>query len=601
MNGPRAPLVLTTTIWMLAADAAAQDKPVAKPTPVPPTPTSIRLVDTEGRPVAGAVASDFFHRDADRDPDFAPMEPSAAPRSDGRGELTLKLEVPTHLDAAAVYALRQERDRTLVGVRRVSREEIRAGQPIAVVMHPACRVRLRVECPGFREIEQKFRVDLRNEDWWRAAYVWVGKNTQAPRPLFTSSTKGELEFLLPPGRYLIWAYGSHVEVVDRIIEVKPGHRVLSLGVLEAAPSEAMRTGQFRLGFWRSIRRDPPEEKAGGGDEGRVTFRRPHWGGLLKGDSLGIHDLAYSPDGKRLATAHAPSTGPGEVKLWDPTTGARLATFSVPDRGAYSVAFSPDGKLLAGRVFARADRRSGVVLWDVASGRELRTLGGPAAQVSALAFAPDGRTLATIGPDRVLRFWDIATGAETRRTAGVGSGRVLAFAPDGRTLAMNGVGGVPILWDVAGNRVRAALEPAREPFTFRSIAFSPDGRTLAAAGSVPVPGGQTGRVRLYDLTREPPARRAELSHERAAQGGENQWAGAIRFTPDDRRVVGTMAAATAVKIVIWNAATGLESDSLARGGGGTEDRLAVSPEGRWLAITQPFGTGVTFLDISPPGR
>jgi hypothetical protein len=55
------------------------------------------------------------------------------------------------------------------------------------------------------------------------------------------------------------------------------------------------------------------------------------------------------------------------------------------------------------------------------------------------------------------------------------------------------------------------------------------------------------------------------------------------------------------IVIWDAATGRESDSLQRGVGGSGDSLAVSPDGRWLAVTQPVGTGVMFLDISPPGR
>jgi Tol biopolymer transport system component len=558
---------------------------------VDPTRRVIRLLDAEGKPVAGAVASTFFWRDADHEPSFRVPEPTEAATSNARGLIVLKLEIPGHLDAAGLYAIRQDGGHPLVGATKVTREEL--DRPITVVMHPACRVRLRIECPGFRALEEKYHVQLGGDGWWRAAYVWLGTNHQTARPLFTTSTNGELEFLLPPGRYMIMAYGGDVKGVDRVIEVKPGHRVLNLGVVEVQPDEGITEGKFH-GFWRSIRRD---DQAG---EERVTFRRPRLGPILKGDTRRSQDLAYSPDGKLLATAHAHNADPGEVKLWDPATAAALATFSTPDRGVVSVAFSPDGKLLAGLGLSADRRSSAVVLWDVASRRELRTLGGPAAPVSAMAFAPDARTLATIGSDRALRFWDVATGTEARRIDGVGSGRVLAFSPDGRTLVVNGAGGVPILWDVAGNRLRAALEPASEPFRLRSVSFAPDGRTLAVAGSVDVPGGQTGRARLYDLTRDPPARRAELSHHGEPPGGENQWASSIGFTPDGRRVVGVVMA-NAATIVIWDAATGHEMDSVEVVLGGPDDHLAVSPDGRWLAMTHQVGTGVTFLDIGPPGR
>ncbi len=61
-----------------------------------------------------------------------------------------------------------------------------------------------------------------DSDWWRAAYVMLGDDNRAPRPLFTSSTTGELEFLLPPGRFTIWAYGMDTNSVQRPVEVAPG-------------------------------------------------------------------------------------------------------------------------------------------------------------------------------------------------------------------------------------------------------------------------------------------------------------------------------------------------------------------------------------------
>ena len=70
----------------------------------------------------GAVASTFFSRDADREPSFTPPEPSRAATSNARGEVALRLEIPGHLDAAGVYAIRPDGDRPLVGVGKVTRE-----------------------------------------------------------------------------------------------------------------------------------------------------------------------------------------------------------------------------------------------------------------------------------------------------------------------------------------------------------------------------------------------------------------------------------------------------------------------------------------------
>jgi hypothetical protein len=83
--------------------AVEERKRIIKPTTVP-----IRLVDAQGRPVAGAVASSFFWKDADHEPSFTPGDPNDAATADARGELALKLEVPGHLDAAAVYAMQRD-------------------------------------------------------------------------------------------------------------------------------------------------------------------------------------------------------------------------------------------------------------------------------------------------------------------------------------------------------------------------------------------------------------------------------------------------------------------------------------------------------------
>ena len=77
---------------------------------VRPTRMPIRLVDAQGRPMKGAVVSTNFQRDADRDPSFRFHEGAESATSDARGELALNLAIPSHLDAAGIYAIRQDGD-----------------------------------------------------------------------------------------------------------------------------------------------------------------------------------------------------------------------------------------------------------------------------------------------------------------------------------------------------------------------------------------------------------------------------------------------------------------------------------------------------------
>ena len=375
-------------------------------------------------------------------------------------------------------------------------------------------------------------------------------------------------------------------------EVKPGQRLLNLGVIEVPPTDAFKQGIFR-GFWRSTRRDPRAVAEGLVGEERISFHPQRLGPWLDGDARQIQDTVYSPDGRLLATAHWYNGEPGEVKLWDAKTGKLKLTLPVTkkDAGVLALAFSPDGRILAGSVgsLPKAQPSGVVVLWDVASGRELKTLRGHSARITALAFTPDGRGIASGGEDRDVRFWDITSGAETGRIADYhGWLCALGYSPDGKVLAV-GSGTTLRLWDVAHNRAGATLEP--DGFWVQSVAFSPDGRTLAGAGTV----GGEGKVRLFDLTKTPPARRAELTLHHEVGNPPNDWISDVVFTPDGRRV----AAVAKQSVVIWNAATGEEEDSLERGSGSSADRLAVSPDGRWLAVTD--AGSISTFDIGPVGR
>ena len=565
---------------------------------IAPTSTPLRLVDSQGQPVAGARVSTYFERDRDRSSSFTPAESIEEKATDARGEASLTLEIAGHLEGAGVYAIRQEpgQDRPLVGVHNVTRDQI--GKPVTITMYPACRVRFRAECPGFRELAAKYNVELDAATLWRAAYVMLGDDNTAPRPLFTHSTSGDLEFLLPPGHYKLMVYGSDVDTVYKPIEIGPEHGVQSLGVVELTPNAAIQQGVFR-DFHHWIQPDP---QAGLNDEpeGKRSLLRRVEGVGLKGDARSTQGVAYSPDGTLLATAHWYNADPGEVKLWNALTGEFVAALpvSVEHGGVLNLAFSPDGKLLAGAVGALGSSEPpGVVaVWDLAARRTLRTLRGHTARITALAFSPDGKTLASGGEDRSVRFWDVADGVETGRIEkNPGWVRSVIFTAGGNCLVI-GSGNTLRLWDVQGNRERTALEP--DGFWVHAVSLSPDGRMVASAGSTVAAGDRVGQgqVRLYDISQDPPVRRAELVLQVAGPDRANRrdwWFSAVAFTADGRRVV----AVQMTTIVTWDVATGNLKDYIERSSGSSADRLATSPDGRWLAVTE--ARKPTMIDITPP--
>src|SRR5262249_2649975 len=130
----------------------------------------------------------------------------------------------------------------------------------------------------------------------------------------------------------------------------------------------------------------------------------------------------------------------------------------------------------------------------------------------------------------------------------------------------------------------------------SIAFAPGGRSLAVAGK-----GRDlqCRVWLYDLTQQPPSCDAELTLDRRGfpPADPDQAGGPfsdVAFTPDGRRRV----ASALSTVVIWDAATGAQQEFIDREPGVFDDRLDVSPDGRWLAV--PAFRMISLIDLGPEG-
>src|SRR5262249_1070966 len=139
--------------------------------------------------------------------------------------------------------------------------------------------------------------------------------------------------------------------------------------------------------------------------GKVLRTLKHWS-APKGALAGNPDaLAVSPDGTRLAWGDSfqwekPERWEYRLRLLDLATGKEVGRFLGHDKGTNTVAFSPDGKTLASASWDQTIR-----LWDVATGKELRRLTGTHSYTRRLAFAPDGKALASIGGDSTIHLWD----------------------------------------------------------------------------------------------------------------------------------------------------------------------------------------------------
>ena len=187
----------------------------------------------------------------------------------------------------------------------------------------------------------------------------------------------------------------------------------------------------------------------------------------------VTSLAFSPDGKTLATAGLNRAGVNTpIILWDVTTGKELSRFTEP-KGETPVVmsdcrltFSDGGKTLVWVYWTwglTGPNPAQVSEWDPTTGRKRRPSRELPFGLDFRAFSPDGKAAAFADKSHVVRVLDLATGEETHRFAGH-KGQVLyaAFSSDGKTLATGGLDATLLLWDLtspARDRAGGASRPA----------------------------------------------------------------------------------------------------------------------------------------------
>jgi WD40 repeat protein/serine/threonine protein kinase len=285
---------------------------------------------------------------------------------------------------------------------------------------------------------------------------------------------------------------------------------------------------------------------------------------LQGHFMPVWNLAYSPDGRRLATASWDNT----AKLWDTDTGREILTIRGHADAVRGIAFSRDGRSLATASYDRTVR-----VWSAAepppgAGGLIRTI-RTATDLSLFTFMinghpavhPDGRRIPVRYTDGTVRLWDVGTAREVG-TFRLRESPVFAahFSPDGSRLTATDINGDAKAWEVDTGR-ELWSRPAGGARTPGYAAISPDNRWLAFGEQA------SGAITIWDLaTRQPPR----------PLGPAGQL-GCVDFSPDGRFFA---ACGVRKKVTVWK--TDGFQELWSREHPDVVIQLCFSPDGRRLA-------------------
>ncbi|MDE0314736.1 MAG: TonB family protein [Candidatus Poribacteria bacterium] len=277
--------------------------------------------------------------------------------------------------------------------------------------------------------------------------------------------------------------------------------------------------------------------------------------LLRGHSFSVWSVAFSPDGKTLASGsgHDYDAWHGTIRFWNTETGENVDTlFSDVDWG-WGVAFSPDGRMVA--VYGEWSGESDVHLFNAVSRERIETL-MHAESVNSVSFSPDSKTIASRSSDGI-HLWHTETGEHLHTFAEDTGGDSIVFSPDGRTLASCSENKIHF-WDAKTGEQKNLI--LRHEGWVDSIVFSPDGRTLASCGG--------SELYLWDTETE--TQKALIRH--------TGYLISVAFSPDGQ----TLASCSENKIHFWDAKTGEHKKTLL-GHTGSVNSVAFSPDGKTLAM------------------
>ncbi len=250
----------------------------------------------------------------------------------------------------------------------------------------------------------------------------------------------------------------------------------------------------------------------------------------RGHSHSVDAVAWSPDGKRIASGSHDNT----VQVWDATDGSHVFTYRGHSHPVFAVAWSPDGKRIASGSWDKT-----VQVWDVADGSNVYTYRGHSnaqyGEVTAVVWSPDGKRAASGSGDKTVQVWDAADGGNVFIYHGhSGPLDAVEWSPDGKRIASGSDDYTVQVWDAAdGSHV----------YTYRghsygvyAVAWSPDGKRIAS-------GSHDNTVQVWDATD---------GGNVYTYRGHSDYVHAVAWSPDGKRIA---SASDDKTVQVWDAADG----------------------------------------------
>lgn len=388
-------------------------------------------------------------------------------------------------------------------------------------------------------------------------------------------------------------YGAHMKLAQIAWDdSRPGEIVRLLDLYRPAIASAAGDTDlrgFEWYYWDRLTSRSNESVLNAGDP--ASESEPL---TLKSNAGGIRSVAFSPDGKSLASA----SQSGAIKIWDPATGLlklsvgdrqgdRLGSWSETSRSSYgpasSTSRSSDGPAVAGdprRIYHSVNDSQlfrSVSATNELPGTEIRShadvvppfsasagvghhLNMGAVAATSVAFSPNENLLASADCAGCIKVWhstSLHTALLMQHSTEING---LTFSRDGIQLASAGKDGSISIWQAKSGQRMLVIQG--HSGWMKSVAFSPDGFSLASACS-------DGSIKLWDATN---------GYDMRTFMGHTGMATSVVFSPDGERLA---SASNDQTVKVWDANTGQALQTL-QGHTGTVTSVAFSPDGQRLA-------------------